>query len=90
MELSFEVHIDVADRALGGVLVEEGHPVAFESQKLDAIEQRYITHEKYMTTVIHCIEIWKHYLTGTWFVVVIDNVANTFFKTQKKLTAKQA
>ena len=27
---------------------------------------------------------------GTRFVVVTDNVANTFFKTQKKLTAKQA
>ena len=27
---------------------------------------------------------------GTQFVVVTNNVANTFFKTQKKLTAKQA
>ena len=27
---------------------------------------------------------------GTRFVVVTDNVANTFFTTQKKLTAKQA
>ena len=27
---------------------------------------------------------------GTQFIVVIDNVTNTFFKTQKKLTAKQA
>ena len=40
--------------------------------------------------VIHCLEIWKHYLMGTRFTVVIENVANTFFKTQKKLTAKQA
>ena len=43
-----------------------------------------------MTEVIHCLETWKHYLMGTQFVVVSDNVANTFFKTQKKLTAKQA
>ena len=42
-----------------------------------------------MTAVIHCLEIWKHYLMGTRFVVVTDNVANTFFKTQKKLTAKK-
>ena len=27
---------------------------------------------------------------GTRFTVVIDNVANTFFKTQKKVTAKHA
>ena len=27
---------------------------------------------------------------GTQFIVVTDNIANTFFKTQKKLIAKQA
>ena len=43
-----------------------------------------------MTAVIHCLETWKHYLMGKQFVVVTDNVANTFFKTQKKLTVKQA
>ena len=68
----------------------KGHPVAFESRKLNATEQRYNAHEKEMTAVIHCLETWKHYLMRARFVVVTDNVANTFFKTQKKLTAKQA
>ena len=90
LELSFEVHRDVSDRAIGGVLVQEGHPVALESRKLNATKQRYNAHEKAMTAVIHCLETWKHYLMGTRFVVVTNNVANTFFKTQKKLTAKQA
>ena len=89
LELLFEVHKNVLDKALGGVLVQKGQPVAFESQKLDAAKQRYNTHEKEMIVVIHCLEIWKHYLMGTRFVVVTDNVANTFFKTQK-LTVKQA
>ena len=89
LELSFEVHTDASDRALGGVLVQEGHLIAFESRKLDAAKQRYNTHEKEMIVVIHCLETWKHYLMGTRFTVVTDNVANTF-KTQKKLTTKQA
>ena len=46
MELPFEVHTDASDRALGGVLVQEGHPVAFESRKLNAVEERYNAHEK--------------------------------------------
>ena len=90
LEFLFEVHTDTSDRALGGVLVQKGHPVAFESRKLDEVEQRYNAHEKEMTAVIHCLETWKHYLMGTRFIVVTDNVANTFFKTQKKLIAKQA
>ena len=49
LELSFEVHTDALDRALGGVLVQEGHLAAFESQKLDLAEQRYNTHKKEMT-----------------------------------------
>ena len=69
--------------------MQEGHPVAFESRKLDAVEQRYNIHEKEMTAVIHCLETWKHYLVGTRFIVVTDNVANTFIKTHKKLIAKQ-
>ncbi|KZV51417.1 hypothetical protein F511_20581 [Dorcoceras hygrometricum] len=40
--------------------------------------------------VVHCLEVWRHYLLGTKFVVFTDNVANTYFKTQKKLTPKQA
>jgi hypothetical protein len=64
--------------------------VAFESRKLNEAEQRYSTHEKEMTTVVHCLGVWRVYLLGPKFVVKTDNVANTFFKTQKKLSQRQA
>ncbi|KAK3038793.1 hypothetical protein RJ639_027380 [Escallonia herrerae] len=35
-----------SDFALGGVLMQEGHPVAYESRKLNEAERRYTTHEK--------------------------------------------
>ena len=41
-----------------------------------------------MLAVVHCPRIWRHYLLGTKFVVLTDNVANTFF--QKNLSTKQA
>jgi hypothetical protein len=89
-EKPFEVHTDASDRAIGGVLVQEGHPVAFESRKLNDAEQNYSTHEKEMTAVVHCLGIWRVYLLGPKFVVKTDNVANTFFWTQKKLSQRQA
>ena len=90
LDLPFEVQTDAFDRALGGVLVQEGHPMAFESKKLNNAEQRYSTHEKEMTVVVHYLQQWRHYLLGSIFTVVTDNVANTFFKTQKKLSPRQA
>lgn len=84
------MHTDASDRAIGGVLIQNKHPVAYESRKLKDCEQRYTTHEKEMTAVVHCLQTWRHYLLGTKFTVVTDNVANTYFKTQRKLPPKQA
>lgn len=38
---AFEVYIDTPDFAIGDVLMQEGHPIAFESRKLNEIEYHY-------------------------------------------------
>jgi hypothetical protein len=52
----FEIHSDASDFAIGGVLVQKGSPVAFESKKLSETERRWPTHEKEMWAVIHCLK----------------------------------
>ncbi|KAK3021939.1 hypothetical protein RJ639_046138 [Escallonia herrerae] len=87
---SFEVHTDASDFALGRVLMQEGHPVAYESRKLNETECRYTTHEKELLAVVHCLRIWRHYLLGSSFIVRTDNTAVSHFLSQSKLTSKQA
>ncbi|CAN6566578.1 unnamed protein product [Malus baccata var. baccata] len=86
----FELHTDASDFDIGGVLMQEGHPIAYESRKLNNAEKRYTTHEKEMTAIIHCLRVWRHYLLGTPFIIKTDNVATSYFQTQQKLTPKQA
>jgi hypothetical protein len=78
-ELPFEVHTDASKKAIGGVLVQEGHPIAYASRKLKEAEQKYFAHEKEMLAVIHCLLVWRVYLLGTKFIVLTDNAANAFF-----------
>ena len=37
----FEVHTDASDFAIGGVLIQNRHPITFENRKLNDMERRY-------------------------------------------------
>ena len=88
-EKPYEVYSDASDVALGGVLMQDGHPIAFASRKLSEYERtRATVQEKELAAVVHCLREWRHYLLGAKFTMVTDNAAITHFKTQKVLSAK--
>lgn len=81
---------NASDFTIIGVIMQEGHPIAYESHKLNDTERRYPLHDKEMTIIIFCLRIWRPYLLGSRFTIMTDNVATNYFQNQKKLTPKQA
>ena len=51
---TFKVHMDASDFAIEGVLMQDRHPTAFESRKLNDTERCYTMLEKEITTIVHC------------------------------------
>jgi len=82
----FEIHFNASDFVIGGILVQDGKLVAFESKKLSDIKRRWPTHEKEMWAP--CLKTWGHYISSKDVVVWIDNVTLKYFANQPKLSLK--
>ena len=89
LKKSFEVQCDACGESLGAVLLQEGHPIAYESQRLNSQEQVLGIHEKELLVVIHALSSWKHYLLGTPFILRTDHQSLRYFMTQTKLSEKK-
>ncbi|KAL2491474.1 RT RNaseH 2 domain-containing protein [Abeliophyllum distichum] len=60
MDKAFEVQTDASDFALGRVIMQKSHPMAYKSRKLNNAERRYSVHEKKLLAVVHCLIVWRH------------------------------
>jgi hypothetical protein len=85
----FEIHSNAFNFVIGGILVQDGRSVIFESKKLKETEQRWPTHEKEMWAMIHCLKTSGHYIGSKDVLVWTDNVTLKYFAIQSKLSSKQ-
>ncbi|MCO5552972.1 hypothetical protein L7F22_006492 [Adiantum nelumboides] len=63
----FEVVTNASGLALGGVLTQEGRPMAYTSRKLRDHERNYSTHDLELLAIIHALKLWRHYLLSRKF-----------------------
>ena len=74
---------------IDAILMQGGHPIAFESQKLLPHERLYSIYNKEMLAIMHALSKFRQYLVGNRFRVRTDYNSLRFFLEQKQLQERQ-
>ncbi|SPC64632.1 uncharacterized protein UHOD_11970 [Ustilago sp. UG-2017b] len=94
--LPTRLETDASDFAIAGVLKQEHegrwHLVAYYSRKMASAEKNYEIHDKELLAVVACLTQWCHMLAGlpSQLVILTDHEALKYFKSQHRITGRQA
>jgi hypothetical protein len=89
MEKPFSIYCDASGQGLGCVLMQDGHVVAYASRQLRKHEEKYLTHELELASVVHALKIWRHYIIGKRCEVYSDHKNLKYIFTQPNLNLRQ-
>lgn len=70
----FLVISDAFGEGLGGVLMQKGQVVAYESRKLKQYELNYAPRDLELAAIVHALQMWRHYLIGKPFELKTDHL----------------
>jgi hypothetical protein len=89
MEKPFSIYCDASGQGLGGVLMQDGHVVAYASQQLRKHEAHYPTHDLELAAIVHALNIWRHYLMRKRCELYMDHKRLKYIFTQSNLNLRQ-
>ena len=72
-EKEFHVYTDASDYQLGGVVMQEGKPLAFYSPKLTNTQKRYTTGEQELLSIVETLKEFCNILWGQKIIVHTDH-----------------
>jgi hypothetical protein len=70
---TFDLKCDASGIGIGGVLLQEGQPIAYFSEKLSGPSLNYSTYDKELYALVHVLEIWQYYLWPKEFIIHSDH-----------------
>jgi hypothetical protein len=85
----FTVECDASGEGIGAVLMQNRHPIVYESRKLRGPELLYTIYDKEMLAIMHALAKFRQYLVGAKFVVRTDHNSLKYFLDQKDLNERQ-
>ena len=64
--------------------------ICYESRKLKEHEKKYATHDLELTTIVHALKMWRHYLMGRRFELRTVHCGLNYLFDHPTLNARQA
>jgi hypothetical protein len=86
----FELECDASGIGLGAVLLQEGKPIAYFSEKLSGASLRYSTYGKELYALVRTLQTCQHYLWPREFIIHSDHEALKHIRTQTNLNHHHA
>ena len=86
----FEVECDASGVGIGGVLMQEGWPLACFSEKLCDSRRKYSTYDKEFHAIIRCLEHLGCYLIANEFLLHSNHEALKYMQGQHKVNPRRA
>jgi hypothetical protein len=87
---TFELECDASGVGIGGVLIQDGKPVAYFSEKLHGPVLNYSTYDKELYALVRSLETWSHYLWPNEFVIHSDHESLKYLCSQNNLNRRHA
>ncbi len=88
----YELIADACGTGIAAVLMQAGHPIAFESRKFDPAEQNYTVTEQELLAIIDGLVTWRYLLEGLpkeHLTLVTDHSPLTFMPTVQNMSRRQ-
>ncbi|EPS59216.1 hypothetical protein M569_15593 [Genlisea aurea] len=86
----FTLITDASQVGLGGVLLQDDQPCAYESKKFSPAETHYTTTERELLGTVHCYQKWSVYLRhNPENVIETDHMPNIYFLSKPQLSSRE-